>query len=165
MKKATLFKRVDVLVSLTMSVISGLLIMLIPLWVLSALGFKTFCFDQNVSFLIWLFATTTPGIISLLMWYLCKEEENPSGREELLLIPLLIPYIIFWFCISWICLVDEFVLRWPFAYVKTERVDEDLVPAELDSDLVTQLTTEEQMVLTEEFMEGLKVGSAKSLDT
>ena len=165
MKKATLFKRIDVLVSLTLTVISGLLIMLIPLWVLAALGFKTFCFDQNVSFLIWLFVTTTPGIISLLMWYLCKEEENPSGREELLLIPLLIPYIIFWFCISWICLVDEFVLRLPFAYVKTERFEEDLVPAEFNTDLLTQLTTEEQVVLTGEVTEELKVGSAKSLDT
>jgi cellulose synthase/poly-beta-1,6-N-acetylglucosamine synthase-like glycosyltransferase len=165
MKKATLFKRIDVLVSLTLSVISGLLVLLIPLKGLSALGFRTSSFDENLSFLLWLFITTTPGIISLLMWCLCREEKDPSGPEELLLIPLLIPYIIFWFCISWICLVDEFVLRWPFAYVKTERADEGLVPAELDTDLVTQLTTEEQVVLTEEVTEGLKVGSAKSLDT
>ena len=57
------------------------------------------------------------------------------------------------------------MLRWPFAYVKTERAEEDLVPAELDTDLVTQLTTEEQVVPTEEVVEKLKVGSAKSLDT
>jgi hypothetical protein len=99
------------------------------------------------------------------MWCLCREEENPSGPEELLLIPLLIPYIIFWFCISWICLVDEFVLRWPFAYVKTERDEEDLVSAELDTDMVTQLTTEDQMVPTEEVVEGLKVELSKTLDT
>jgi cellulose synthase/poly-beta-1,6-N-acetylglucosamine synthase-like glycosyltransferase len=165
MKKAALFKRIDVLVSLTCSVISGLLAILIPLRGLSALGFKTSCFDENLSFLIWLFATTTPGIIAILMWCLCREEENPSGPEDLLLIPLLIPYIIFWFCVSWICIVDEFVLRRPFAYVKTERAEDDLVPAELDTDLVTQLTTEEQMVPTEEVVEKLKVGSAKSLDT
>jgi cellulose synthase/poly-beta-1,6-N-acetylglucosamine synthase-like glycosyltransferase len=165
MKKATLFKRIDILVCLTCSVISGLFAMLIPLWILSNLGFKTFCFDENPTFLIWLFATTTPGIISLLMWYLCKEEENPSGQEELLLIPLLIPYIIFWFCIGWICLVDEFMLRWPFAYVKTERAEGVLAHVELDTDLMTHLTTEEQMVLTEEVTEGPKVGSAKSLDT
>ena len=166
MKKATLFKRIDVLVSLTCSVISGLLVILIPLKGLSALGIRTSCFDENLSLLIWLFATTTPGIISLLMWCLSREEENPSGPEDLLLIPLLIPYIIFWFCVSWICLVDEFVLRWPFAYVKTERAEECLVPAELETDPVAPLTAEEQVVPTEEEVaEGLKVGSSKSLDT
>lgn len=165
MKKATLFKRIDVLVSLTFTIISGLLVIIIPLRGLSALGLRTSCFDENFSLLIWLFATTTPGIMAILVWCLCREEESPSGLEDLLLIPLLIPYIIFWFCVSWICLVDEFVLRWPFAYVKTERAEEDLVPAELDTDLVTQLTTEEQVVPIEEIAEGLKVGSSKSLDT
>jgi cellulose synthase/poly-beta-1,6-N-acetylglucosamine synthase-like glycosyltransferase len=164
-KKAALFKRIDVLVSLTCTVISGLLVILIPLRGLSALGFRTSCFDENLSFLLWLFAATTPGLISLLMWCLSRNEENPSGPEDLLLIPLLIPYIIFWFCISWICLVDEFVLSWPFAYVKTERAEEYLVPAELETDPVAPLTDEEQVVEIEEIAEGLKVGSSKSLDT
>jgi len=165
MKKATLFKRIDILISLTCTVISGLFAILIPLKGLSALDFRTSCFDENVSFMLWLFATTTPGIIATLVWCLGREEENPSGPEELLLIPLLIPYIIFWFCISWICLVDEFVFRWPFAYVKTERSEKDLVSAELDTDLITELTTEDQMVQTEEVVEGLKAELSKSLDT
>lgn len=165
MKKATLFKRIDVLISLTCAVVSGLLTALVPLMGLSALGFKTSCFDETLSFQLWLFAFTTPGIMALLVSCLDREEESPSGPEDLLLIPLLIPYIIFWFCVSWICLVDEFVLSWPFAYVKTERAEEYLVPAELDTDPVAPLTAEEQVVPTGEVAEGLKVGSAKSLDT
>ena len=86
----------------------------------------------------------------MLVWYMDREEENPTGSEDLLLIPLLIPYIIFLFCVSWVCLVDEFVLSWPFAYVKTERVEEGHVLTRQESSPVAPLTNEEQMVSMEE---------------
>jgi len=165
MKKASLFKRIDILVSLTCAVVSGLLVALIPLRGLSALGFRTSEFGETLSFLLWLFASATPGITALLAWCLDRKEESPPGREDLLLIPLLIPYIVFLFCVSWICLVDEFVLGWPFAYVKTERVEEVLVPAKQDTGPVATLTAEDRVVPIEELAQGLKVGSAKSLDT
>jgi len=164
MKKAAFFKRLDVLISLTCAVVSGLLVALIPLRGLSALGFRTSCFDETLSSLLWLFVSTTPGITAILVWCLNREEENPSGPEDLLLIPLLIPYIIFLFCVSWICLVDEFVLSWPFAYVKTERAEEGLVLAEPGTATVIPLTTKERVNLIEEIPGRPKVRSAKSLN-
>lgn len=150
MKKAAFFKRLDVLISLTCAVVSGLLIALIPLRGLSVLGFNTSCFGETLSFILWLFVSTTPGITAMLVWYLDREEESPTGSEDLLLIPLLIPYIIFLFCVSWVCLVDEFVLGWPFAYVKTERLEERHVLTTQQSSPVAPLTTEEQMVSMKE---------------
>ncbi|MBW7989252.1 MAG: glycosyltransferase family 2 protein [Planctomycetes bacterium] len=149
MKKAAFFKRLDILISLTCAVVPGLLVALIPLRGLSALGFRTSCFGETLSSLLWLFVSTTPGITAILVWFLGREEESTSsGPEDLLLIPLLIPYIIFSFCVSWICLVDEFVLSWPFAYVKTERAEEGLVLAKQETGPVAPLTAEKRVIAT-----------------
>jgi cellulose synthase/poly-beta-1,6-N-acetylglucosamine synthase-like glycosyltransferase len=160
MKKAAFFKRLDILISLTCAVVSGLLVGLIPLRGLSALGFRTSCFGETLSSLFWLFVYTTPGITALLAWYLNREEKGPSEPEDLLLIPLLIPYIIFLFCVSWICLVDEFVLSWPFAYIKTERTEEGVVPAKQETGQVALLTAEKRMITTEEVAVRPKLGQA-----
>jgi len=170
MKKAAFFKRLDILISLTCAVMSGLFVTLIPLMGLSTLGFRTSEFGKNVSFLLWLFVSTAPGITALLVWWLDREEEDPPGPGDLLLIPLLIPYIVLFFCVSWICFVDEFLLGWPFAYVKTQRAEEGLALAEPDTAPAAPLTVEEQAIPIEEVLKGPRivkhpeVGPAQSLD-
>jgi cellulose synthase/poly-beta-1,6-N-acetylglucosamine synthase-like glycosyltransferase len=163
-KKATYFKRLDILISLSCAVVSGLLVTIIPLKGLSALSFKTSYFYEILSSLLWWFVSTTPGITALLAWRLSRDKEGPSRLEDLLLIPLLILYIIFSFCISWICLIDEFVLCWPFAYVKTERAHEILENVKQSTDSMTSLTAEKQVISIKEISRKPKVELAKSSD-
>jgi hypothetical protein len=94
---------------------------MIPLFVLRLLGTSTSYFDERLSLWLWVFVSTTPGITAFWAWLLDRRENQPPPMSDLCLIPLLIPYVLVLLGISWMCLLDEFVWQWPFAYVKTPR--------------------------------------------
>jgi cellulose synthase/poly-beta-1,6-N-acetylglucosamine synthase-like glycosyltransferase len=120
-RKAKLLKRIDILISLTCSVTAGPLIALVPLLLLSFLGMHTSYIPAAISFKLWVLVVSTPSVMTLITWLLDKDEPKRTDWRNLLLSPLLVPYTIFMFGVSWICLMDEFVLDWPFGYVKTPR--------------------------------------------
>lgn len=120
-RRAGLFKRADIFLSLTSTVASGLALAVIPLAGLRLLGHATSCFEERTALALWLFVSTTPALTTVWAWLLDQREKGPPPVSDLLVVPLLIPYIFFLFGISWICFADEFLWRWPFAYVKTGR--------------------------------------------
>ena len=120
-RRVGLFKRADIFLSLTSTVASGLALAVIPLAGLRLAGVATSCLEESTAFGLWLFVSTTPAITTLWVWLLDRREKGPPPVSDLLVIPLLIPYILFLFGISWLCFADEFVWKWPFAYVKTGR--------------------------------------------
>jgi len=138
-RRAGLFKRADICLSLTSTVASGLVLAVLPLACLRFLGVATSCFAERTAFGLWLFVTTTPAITTVWAWLLDRREKGPPPVSDLLAVPLLIPYIFFLFGVSWICFADEFLWNWPFAYVKTPRAadlpetirDPDLCPESL----------------------------------
>ncbi|HNU31702.1 MAG TPA: glycosyltransferase family 2 protein [Sedimentisphaerales bacterium] len=125
-KRVSLFKRVDIFLSLTSTVASGLVLAVLPLACLRLLGWATSCFGEPTAFGLWVFVSTTPAITTVWAWLLDRREKGPPPVSDLLVVPLLIPYIFFLFGVSWICFADEFLWQWPFAYVKTPRAKDAL---------------------------------------
>ncbi len=115
-----LIKKFDMIVGLLSSLAPGLLITLFPVLILTILGFRTSCFSPWLSFILWLFVTSTPPLLALLTNGLDRTNK-PAGCVSLILSPLLIPYLLVMFAVSWLAFVDEFLIARDSAYVKTER--------------------------------------------
>ncbi len=118
---ASWFKRMDILFSLSSAVLSALLVMTIPMILAWGTGIRTSCFDGATTVGLWLLVTTAPLVSAIIVWSLDRSEKGLSSIADLLVAPLLVPYIVCQFIISWTCLMDEFVLAWPYGYFKTPR--------------------------------------------
>ncbi len=114
-------RRADMLIALSSSLAPGLLIGLVPILVLAALGATTSCFGRSASVWLWMYVTLTPLSLGWLVWLLDQRDKKPPGLGRLLYLPLLVPYMVGLIFINWVSFVDEFLLRRPFAYVKTSR--------------------------------------------
>jgi cellulose synthase/poly-beta-1,6-N-acetylglucosamine synthase-like glycosyltransferase len=120
-KNMSMYKRIDTTVSLATSMSPVLTIFIFPLILLSYLGYKTTLIGLTLSQPLWLFVAVTPFATTFLVWIL---DSKNYGRQSLAQIPillLLLPYILMQFAVNWLALMDEFILKKPSSFVKTER--------------------------------------------
>lgn len=142
-------KRMDTLISLTSALGPVVTAGIFPLGLLTVLGMQTSVFSPASACGLWVFATATPMLLAsgclLLDW---KSGTRPR-LNDLMTLPVLIPYILCMFILGWICFLDEFIMNRPFAYVKTGRGSTDGArPAGLPSGIVNPTAMEKSNLVS-----------------
>jgi hypothetical protein len=120
------YNKFDTVISLAASMSPVFTIFIFPLSLFSYFGYNTTFFGETIYHILWLFVIIAPFATALLVWILDSMEYGMQSFVEIPISALLLPYILLQFAVNWLALMDEFILKRPSSFVKTERDIKDL---------------------------------------